>query len=133
MRCLMHGIKGGSGREMKNNFILVLITVFGLCFISESLAQEKFKVAIVKSNNRVTYLEGQEGVLAGFKKEGFDESRVDFDIRNYEDNEAKALEIIKDLKGKNAEVIITLGTDATKQVFKEVKDIPVVFRSQCIF
>lgn len=123
----MHRIKGGGEREMKKNFILVLITVLSLYFVSESSAQEKFKVAIVRSNSRVTYLEGQEGILAGFKKEGFDEAKLELEIRNYEDNEAKALEIIKDLKAKKVDVIITLGTDAAKQVFKEVKDIPIVF------
>lgn len=112
----------------KKSFVLFVVILAGVCFILEppACAQQKFKVVIVMLSKRTKYMDGKDGMLAGLKKKGFDETRVEFEIKNAEDSEDKLKEIIKELKEKKPDLIMAISTKVTSVVSKEIKDIPIV-------
>lgn len=112
---------------LKRTFILLLIILFSSSFILEAQAQEKFKVAIVRLSKRVKYLQGQEGMLSGLKEQGFDETKVEFEIKDAQDSNEKLLEIARELKGKKLDLIMTIATAPSVAVSREVQDTPIVF------
>lgn len=112
---------------LKKSFILLLIILFSSSFTLESQAQGKFKVAIVRLSNRVKYLQGQEGMVSGLREQGFDETKVEFEIKDAQDSEEKLREIARELKGKKLDLIMTIATLPSVVVCREVKDTPIVF------
>lgn len=109
-------------------FVLVLVVaVLGLYLPSSALAQEKIKIGIVKFSDIAHYNAALKGILERLKKEGFDESKVIFDIRDAEGKKEKVTEIAKEFKDKGMKLIMVIGTPAAVETYKQVKDIPVVF------
>jgi len=108
-------------------FILALMAaVLGLYIPSSLFAQEKIKIGIVRYSEESGYPAGQKGALSELRKEGFDESKVDFDIRTAEGSKDKLIEILKEFRAKNPNLIIPLGTTTVIEAYNEFKDIPIV-------
>jgi len=108
-------------------FILALMAaVLGLYIPSSLFAQEKIKIGIVRYSEESGYPDGQKGALSELRKEGFDESKVDFDIRTAEGSKDKLIEILKEFRAKNPNLIIPLGTTTVIEAYNEFKDIPIV-------
>jgi putative ABC transport system substrate-binding protein len=108
-------------------FVLALmVAVLGLYIPSAIFAQEKIKIGIVRYSEESGYPDGQKGILEQLKKEGFDATKVDFDIRTAEGSKDKLIEILKEFRAKNPNLIIALGTTPVIEAYKEFKDIPIV-------
>lgn len=112
---------------VKKVFVLVLVIFVGLIFACTAFAQEKIKVGILKYSDAAHYVETVNGILAKLKEEGFDETKVIFDIRSADGSKDKATEIAKEFRAKGMNVIMPIGTGALVSTHKEVKDIPIVF------
>jgi len=113
------------GKKILVLFVIALAIVT-LGFFSISQAQKKAKIGIVMYSNEARYIEGKNGAIAQLKKEGFDEQKVDFDIRDAEGKDTKVTEIAKDFKEKGMNLIIAYGTQAATNTYKEIKDIPII-------
>ncbi len=113
---------------LKKLLVLGLLVTVGLFFTQGASAQEKLKkVGIVQFSDEDFFVEGLKGVLAQMKKQGFDESKVLFDIRNAKGKKDKAIEIIKEFKEKGLNLVIAMGTESVIAAYNEIKDIPIVF------
>ncbi|MBU0503664.1 MAG: ABC transporter substrate-binding protein [Candidatus Omnitrophota bacterium] len=112
---------------LKRIAVLAILATFGLFFMTNVSAQEKIKVGIVLASDQPHYVEGMKGVLSQLKKEGFDESNVDFDIRYGDGKAEKIVEIVSDFKKRGVNLIIPIGTVAAINTYNEAKNIPIVF------
>jgi len=104
---------------------LILAAVF--VFSREALAQEKIKIGILKISAAPHYETGVKGILQEFKKSGYDENRVKFDIRDAGGSMEKSSEIAGEFKKEAVDLVMSLGTVAAMGVSNAIKDIPVVF------
>ncbi len=108
-------------------FILALVAVvLGLYLPSGAFAQEKIKIGILRYSEESGYPDGQKGILAQLKKEGFDASNVDFDIRTAEGSKDKVVQIAKEFKDKKMNLIFALGTTPVIEIYDQIKDIPII-------
>ncbi len=110
----------------KRLFILTVIAMMGLSTFSLVLAQEKIKIGILRYSEESGYPDGQKGILEQLKKEGFDETKVDFDIRTAEGSKDKVAQIAKEFKDKKMNLIFALGTTPVIELYNQIKDIPIV-------
>lgn len=108
-------------------FILVLLVAFlGLYLPSVTLAQQKIKIGILRFSEESGYPDGIKGIFAQLKQEGFDASNVDFDSRTAEGSKDKVVQITKEFKDKNMNLIFALGTTPVIELYNQIKDIPIV-------
>ncbi len=111
----------------KRLFVLVLaVAALGLCFSARAAAAEKIKVGLLRFGDESGYPLSEKGVLAQLKTEGFDESNVDFDLRNANSEKIKTAEIIKEFVDKKKDLIIAIGTSVAIEAYKQTKDIPLL-------
>ncbi len=123
----MNNRKKGMQMGRKTFILAVVIMVTSLYFPLGASAQKKIKIGILRFSEQAHYIEGQRGILEQLKQEGFDETNVDFDIRDAGGNKDKVAEIAKVFLEKKMDLIMPLGTPAAIGVAKEIKDIPIVF------
>ncbi len=113
---------------LRRVFVLGLVVLMlGLCIPAGVFAQEKVKVGILLFSSESGYPTSSKGILEGLKKEGFDETKVDFDIRNAQGNNENVTLIAKEFVDKKVNLIMPIGTPAAIGVYKIEKVIPIVF------
>ncbi|MCK4533458.1 ABC transporter substrate-binding protein [bacterium] len=121
-------VKKGGGEYKKIIFFLIYIGVF---FIgkTEAISLEKtINIYVVKSLDIKPYNDALRGFFHVLEEKGYIEGenlvlgyyllKGRKDIKN----------IVKNIKQKNPDLILTAGTEATKKILEaEIKDIPVIF------
>jgi len=101
----------------KCGFILFLIFSNGLCF-----AAERATVSVIFSSN----IEPYQQSLKGFE-EFFDEKKVALRISKYNLEKEKAEEVYSQIKEERPDIVLTMGTKASKLTKEKIKNTPVVF------
>ncbi|MCG2711803.1 MAG: ABC transporter substrate-binding protein [Candidatus Omnitrophica bacterium] len=86
---------------------------------------ENFAISILISCQIKPYDLALEGFLEGLEEKGYKEN-TNLNITYY-NIAKKELDIIKEVKTKNPDLILTIGTEATNLAYEGIDDIPVVF------
>ncbi len=87
-----------------------------------------FNISIVNSQNIEPYSIALEGVFAVLHEKGYEEkTNLNIGYYDLERSLEENFDVVGELKNKKPDLIITLGTDATRKIKKEINFIPVVF------
>jgi len=85
---------------------------------------QQVKIAVLKGYDIDVYENALGGFRAVFEKNGYN---VDWIYYNMEGDETKGRQITQEIKSKRPDLVLTLGSIATKVVKEEIKDIPIIF------
>lgn len=83
-----------------------------------------FTIAVIKSRDSTFYNAALKGFMEALKDKNVKESTS---IYNMEDEPKKGREIVSRIKRTKPDLILTLGTMATKAASEDIKDLPIVF------
>jgi len=86
----------------------------------------EFKIAVIKSKDSAIYNSALEGFMKALKDKNVN-VKEPTSIYNMEDDAAKGREIVSQIKTAKPDLILTLGTMATKAASRDIKDLPIVF------
>nr|MDA3786904.1 ABC transporter substrate binding protein [Desulfobacula sp.] len=102
-----------------------LMIFFNACFTFAG--EKKYKVLSIQHQKFIPYVKSLKGFENGIIKSGY-KDKVDI-IQYNAKGDLKALDIyIEKLKNSNdIDIIFSIGTQATKRVIKNIKNIPIVF------
>ncbi|MBT0664861.1 ABC transporter substrate-binding protein [Geobacter pelophilus] len=103
-------------------FLFILMVVG---FPLEARAEKRIGVLLFSEEAR--YHEALKGIKDQLAKAGYKEPKVTFVMGNAGGSKAKAADMVKNYATGNISMMITLGTNATIAVAKEIKDVPIVF------
>jgi len=108
--------------------VLLIVSVMSLGLSFNALAQgEVKKIGIVMLSNLPHYEAALKGIQQQLLKEGFNESNLVVDVRDAGGKKEMVTEIAKEFKAEGVDLIMPIGTPAAVPVYKEIKDIPIVF------
>jgi ABC-type uncharacterized transport system substrate-binding protein len=85
------------------------------------------KIGVLILFEEPRYDESLKGIREQLDRDGFGEPKTTVTIENAMGSQVKAAEMVKKFSAAKMDLIITLGTSATRAVTKDIKDIPVVF------
>ncbi|MFH1397442.1 MAG: ABC transporter substrate-binding protein [Candidatus Omnitrophota bacterium] len=111
----------------KQGIVVVIVLAICLGLGSIGLAQEKIKIGIVITSDAAHYLEAQKGSVDQFEKSGYGKDKVDFTLKNGENDKEKITAIVNEFSANKVNVIIPVGTVAAIATAKAEKNIPIVF------
>lgn len=89
---------------------------------SQSFLNARASISIILSGGVKPYLQSIEGIKAFF-----DEKNVSILVSQYNLEKQKQVVVFEEMLRKKPDVIFTVGTEATRLVKENIKDIPVVF------
>ncbi len=105
---------------------LLFIVIFSSINVNVVYAKT-FKVCVLKSQNIEPYNIALKGFTDVLREKGYIE-RKNLAISYYNlGQEAEGVELIEKVKNEQPDLILTIGTKATREIKKEIKTIPVVF------
>lgn len=87
---------------------------------------ENFAIVIVTSRQIKPYNLSLEGVIEALAERGYKDNK-NLHIVYYYTMGKKKVDIIKEVKDEKPDLILTIGTEATKLIHEGIDDIPVVF------
>jgi putative ABC transport system substrate-binding protein len=85
------------------------------------------RIGVLMFSEQTRYNESLRGIRDQLKKDGFGEAAVTFTIENAGGSYVKTAELARKFAAAKMDLILTIGTSATKALLKEIKDVPVVF------
>lgn len=106
--------------------VIGVIAIF-LSYASGVFAQEKIKIAILRQLDIKPFFDSEEGTKKALADLGYDQDKVEFISVSAKGNITAIADIVTELRKANVKIISPIGTLATIEVLKNVKDIPVVF------
>jgi putative ABC transport system substrate-binding protein len=103
-----------------------LMVVLLICTLSSTAVAEK-KIGIIIWETEKNYTDAKEGLMAQLDKEGFGEPKASYVIEDAGGSKVRAADIAKKFSTEKLDLIVAIGTSAAVAVFKETKDVPLVF------
>lgn len=109
------------------NYVAILGVVFSLIglFFGEAWAEKKIGIFMFSEENR--YVEATIAFKERLAEAGFGKNDVTYFAENAGGNKAKAAEIVKKFAAEKFDLILSLGTSATRPLCREITDVPIVF------
>ncbi|GAM11266.1 ABC transporter substrate binding protein [Geobacter sp. OR-1] len=106
-------------------WLLCLMQIMLICAPLNAQAEKKIGVLLFSEEAR--YHESLKGIREQLAKAGYKEPNVRFVVGNAGGSKAKAADMVRNYASADYALMITLGTNATIAVAKEIKDVPIVF------
>ncbi len=106
---------------------LIGVCVFLLIVVSCVFAQEEIKIGIVRQIDIKPFMDAEQGIIESLAARGYAEDRVEFIVKRINNNLQLVKSAVEELKTAGVQVIVSIGTRATIEVLKYVKEIPVVY------
>jgi putative ABC transport system substrate-binding protein len=110
----------------KNRYAFICIFLIMLVGFPLNAWAEK-KIGILLFSEEARYHEALKGIKDQLARAGYKEPKITYVMGNAGGSKAKAADMVKNYASANISLMITLGTNATIAVAKEIKDIPIVF------
>ena len=107
----------------KTHLYYIILFIFSIFFPGENYAFSKDTAIIIKSQDLSAY----NNVVEGFKRECVDNNITINSIYNLDGKMEAGKEILRKIKKKNPDIILTIGVLATTLAKEEIKDIPILF------
>jgi putative tryptophan/tyrosine transport system substrate-binding protein len=85
------------------------------------------KIGILVASEQTRYDVDLRGVMDQLAQDGYRKPAVTFIIENAQGSHVKAAELMSKFAATKLDMIITIGTIATKAAIKKIKDVPIVF------
>ena len=102
---------------------VVILGLFGLMFVADVATAEPGRIVVLSGQDLKPYQE----VLAGFQqslvKQGI---TLNVQIHALQGNQAKAQDVLADVKQHGARLVVTLGNQATQAAIREVSHLPIL-------
>jgi len=122
------GKKQGSGLNLLSCFMCrasFIIGLLSLLFASSAYSGEKIAITAIKSRNIAPYNTALRGFRDYLNRQGIDAHITEFSLEGKEKDELSYIR--EEIKSKKPDLVLTLGTPATKIAQEISKDIPVIF------
>jgi len=114
-------ITEGSSKNLKRLILVALFPIF--LFPSESFASPKL-IAIVKTGEFTTYLRAIKGVKQVINQSGEEVEFVEYTIP---EELLEKERILKEIRTRRPDLILTIGSKSTELVSEYIKEIPIIF------
>ena len=108
----------------KRSSIFILAYLFWMIGIAPFFATERPLIAVIKSRDIALYNIALEGFNKALKDKGIYANLVQYDIKA---SKEEGYKVAAQIKLRKPELILTLGSQATKIAKESIEDIPVVF------
>lgn len=104
---------------------VILFYLFWVVSIAPfSFAAQRPIIAVIKSRNITPYNTALEGFRQVLQEQGINAQLIEYELEGKRD---EGLRIIEEIRAKNPDLILTVGSISTVVVLKNIRDIPVVF------
>jgi len=110
--------------KLKQTISILILLYFAATVIIPCFAGNKPVIAVIKSWDTKPYNTALEGFNKALKEEGIKARLLNYDMKGSEEQGHK---IAKEVISKKPDLVLTLGTRATRIAAQNIKDIPVVF------
>ena len=107
----------------KPHLYYIFLFIFSIFFPGVNYAFSKDKAIIIKSQDLSAY----NNVVEGFKRECVDNNITISAIYNLDGKMEVGREMLRKIKKKDPDIILTIGVLATTLAKEEIKDIPILF------
>lgn len=87
---------------------------------------EKIKIGIIQHSEHEALDASREGFLAALAENGYDESKVEFDIQNAQNDQSNLKTISQRLVQNKNDLILAVATPAAQSVANETTEIPIL-------
>lgn len=101
----------------------VLLGMLGFVLIPEPVSAESGRIVVLNGQDLKPYQDMLAGLQQSLTKQGIN---LSVEIHAIQGNQAKALDVLSDVKKNGARLVVTLGTVATQAAVREVSHLPIL-------
>lgn len=112
---------------MRTKVYRFLMLLLFMLPIAPAAGWSEQRIGVLLFSEEVRYNESLRGIRDQMARSGFREPKVKFEIGNAQGSKARAADLVRGYAAGGYSLMITLGTNATIAVAKEIHDTPIVF------
>lgn len=101
----------------------LLLGMLGFVLIPELVSAESSRIVVLNGQDLKPYQDMLTGLQQSLTKQG---TNLSVEIHAIQGNQAKALDVLSDVKKNGARLVVTLGTVATQAAVREVSHLPIL-------
>jgi putative tryptophan/tyrosine transport system substrate-binding protein len=107
--------------------LCLLLMISGVALPSHADTVAKLRILVIKTRDVSFYAPALQGLMNGLKQRGYKGSRIEVKTFALTGNPKSDLELVQTQLSRRPDLIVTLGSDATRLVAEQKSNIPVLF------